>query len=271
MEHSRLAKQTALPLNKRSRYIALGILLGLCLVYLFRSCTSHPVAEFDYAIGQDPRWRDLQLMGKEGNLSAFNRELLATIAKQGQIRIHLIGTTDPLKELEQGKLQGILTTLEPSYLNENRLLFSEPYFLTGPVLMTSITPLANGERRKTIGIPLSSPLLVSLEQDPAIQVKIYQDILMALSDLRANRIDGAIFPVIPAYTYTQTFYKNELKIATLPLTNEGIRLVTSNNSKGTALMKAFNEGLKSLKQNGTYKAMLEEWGLIDIESIVSNQ
>lgn len=266
--HLATNKQYQLPFSKKSRYIAGGIILGLCLFYLFRSCTLDHLYEINYTIGLT-QWNELQLMGKERNFSAFNNQLWKDFAKQENFRIHLLISDNPLRDLEQKKVDGILTNLQPSFLNEKHLIYSEPYFFTGPVLIISTTPIAEEyvTRKRIIGIPSNSPLILSLEEDPAIQIKIYNDILPALSDLREKKIDGAIFPAIPAYTYIQSFYRQELKIATLPLSDEGVRLVTAKNEKGETLIKKFNEQLAILKQNGTYHQMLEHWGIIDVESI----
>jgi polar amino acid transport system substrate-binding protein len=258
--------------SKRNRYIALGCILGLFLFFLFGSCSLNH-KEKEYYIGQDSRWRHLNLMGKERNFAAFNNDLLVAIARKEKfdIRIIVIQSSELISELEKGKLQGALSTLEPSYLNVDRFLFSDPYFLTGPVLIIpSIAPIEgwNEKRKKIVGIPADSRLILQLEQDPTIQIKLYEDILHALADLNERRIDGAIFPLIPAYTYVTTFYKDELKIATLPLTEEGTRLVALKNEKGELLIKRFNEGLAALKQNGSYNKILERWGLINIEQII---
>ncbi len=263
-------KNAAFHVSKRYRHIVIGIILGLCLFYLFRSCTLHHYSEPEYSIGQDTRWRELHLKGKEHHLSAFNNDLLTLIAKQEHFRIHLKAFSDPVAELEQNKIQAALTTQQPSYLNEKRLLFSEPYFLIGPVLIVpSNAPVKgwNEKGRKIVGIPAHSPMLLSQEQDPSIQIKLYDDILTALADLRERHIDAVIFPAIPAYTYVQTFYKNEFKIATLPLNDEGIRLVAHKDKIGEALIQQFNAGLETLKQNGTYQSLLNHWGLINAEQI----
>jgi polar amino acid transport system substrate-binding protein len=262
--------------SKRKGYIALGCILGLSLFYLLRSCTLDTFMEATYYIGQDSRWQNLNLMGKERNFSAFNNDLLGAIAKQEHIRIHLSATheADLIPQLEKGNLQGALTSLQSSYLNENRLIFSDPYFRIGPVLIIPLTAPINGwneKRKKIIGIQRSTAhSLLNLEQDPSIEIKLYNDFLSALTDLSERRIDGAILSAIPAYIYVSTFFKNELKIATLPLTDEGVRLATLKNERGELLIKHFNEGLAALKQNGTYQKILESWGLIDIEQIVDH-
>ena len=76
--------------------------------------------ETTYHIGQDSRWADLHLMGKERNLSAFNHQLLSAIAKQEKFHfsITLAPAADLVRDLENGKLQGIVTALRSSYLNE---------------------------------------------------------------------------------------------------------------------------------------------------------
>lgn len=255
-----------LPSTKKKLAIILGLLLGLSLFYLLRSCSFNQ-NEVYHRIGQDTRWKELHLQGKERNLVAFNNELLKAIAKQEHLLIHFIPTSDLIGELEQGKVQGILTSLQPSYLYEN-LLFSDPYFLIGPVLIVSSQAHPQHKReKKIIGIPENSPFLSSLEHDPATQVKIYDTILPALADLRDAHIDGAIFPAIPAYTFTESFYKHELKIATLPLTDDGIRLATLKNDAGKVLIEKFNAGLKKVKEKGTYNELLHRWGFINAEQL----
>lgn len=258
---------------KKVPFIVLGLLLGLGLLFLVRSCSFNH-HDMTFHIGQDSRWATLNLMGKERNLTAFNNELLTEIAKleNFSVLVEISPASDIVTDLERGILQGVLTSVQSSYLNEDELVFSESYFHIGPVLIIpSTAPIQgwNDKSRKIVGIPAYSPILLSLEKDPKIQIKIYDDILRALSDLSDRKIDGAIFPAIPAYTYVNAFHKHELKIATLPITDEGIRLAALKNDKGIMLIDRFNKGLATLKENGTYANMLDEWSLINVEKIHS--
>lgn len=261
--------------SKKNRYITLSCLLGLSLFFLFGGCGLNRSSKSEYYIGQDSRWRAFNLMGRERNFAAFTNDLLARISRQEKfgVRIIVTPTSELLSDLERGKLQGALILQEPSHLTENRFVFSDPYFLVGPVLILPVkAPIDGGwneKGRKIVGMLNNSHSLLNLEQDPTIQVKLYDDILKALSDLNERRIDGVILPAIPAYTYVTTFYKNELKIATLPLTDEGVRLVALKNEEGELLIKRFNEGLAKLKENGTYQKILEQWGFINFEQIPS--
>lgn len=268
-----LQKQTLFPSAKRYGYIIIGILIGLSLFFVIRSCNKATVNESDYHIGQDTSWQDLYLANKERNLSAFNSDLLTAISKQQNFRVKFSSVTDPIEELEQNKLDGVITTLQTSYLYENRFLFSNPFFISGPVLIVpSNAPIDgwNELRKKIIAIPKHSPILINLEKENSIQVRIYDDILTALADLKSGRIDGAIYPAIPAYTYTNIFYKNDFKLVSLPLTKTGLRLVTLKNDAGETLIQQFNKGLEEIMQNGTYDKILTRWGFVNIEKIFSH-
>lgn len=250
-------------------FLILGFFLLLILLFWVRSCiTNH--SEILFHIGQDSRWPGLGLMGRERNLTAFNQELLEEIAKAENFTVRMENShaSNLLSDLEKGVLQGALTIVEPNYMHEDGLIFSDPYFFTGPVLIIPLSaPSHNEKRKKIIGIAAYSPFLLSLEKDSTIQTKIYGDILSALSDLRGGTIDGAIFPAIPAYTYVNTFYKHELKIASTPLTQEGIRLAALKNEKGKFLIEHFNQGLAAIKASGAYDKLLKEWDFFDVEKI----
>lgn len=258
-------------MTRTSRLLYLGLVL-LALLLVFRGCRITQIWNGSYHIGQDSRWSSLQIMGKEKNLTAFNNQLLSAIGqeKEIQIIIETNSSADLIKELEAGKLQGILTSMQSSYLHEERLLFSPSYFLTGPVLTIPLgEPLEgwNELGKKIIAIPPNSPLLSTLEQDSTIQIKIYNGILQALTDLADRQIDGVMYPAIPSYTYVNTFFSSELKVATLPLTDEGVRLVVQNNDKGKKLLELFNQGLDALKEKGTFNQLLHHWGFLNVENV----
>lgn len=257
----------------KARLIALAGIFGIFLLFLFfKGCSSEIVTDFEYSIGQDTEWREINLLGKQRNLVAFNQDLLTQIAKTENLRFKMVPVYnhDLISDLEQERVRAILTTLAPGPVYEGQFVFSDPYFLTGPVLVIpSSSSVKEWEEipKKIIGTEIRSPSIARFEKDPTVQKKFYDEILTALSDLSVYRIDGAIFPAIPAHTYVNTFYKNELKIVTPPLTGDGIRLVAKKNEIGELLVSKFNEGLKAVQESGAYAGMLERWGLVNVDRI----
>lgn len=257
--------------KKKYYFFYVGILFA-SLVLLFKTCGSDIAIRSEYKIGQDSRWRGLNFLGKQQNFTAFNNELFKKIGKDESIQFHMIPmhTNELITSLDQGKVEGILTTLKPTTLSESIYVFSQPYFLTGPVLVISkdISKEQWDEiPKKIIGAEANSANQTDFELLPSMTIKFYDDVLSAFSDLSGGKIDGVIFPAILAHTYVKTFYENELKIVTLPLNNEGLRLLVKKTKDGEELVQQFDKGLDKIKKNGDYDRILERWGLIDVNKV----
>lgn len=243
----------------------IGVLVGL---FILRGCLGGKSEDSAYYIGRDARWPALTIMGKERNLTAFSDELVSEIGKIEGIGLYISSTASNQWSslLAKDEVDGMLSTLLPTSQNQAGLIFSEPYLLTGPVLIVpqkSAVHSWNEISQKIIGVTPDSSSLFELEKDSTIRIRLYDNALKALSDLDENRIDGVILPAVIAYTYSRTFYPGRLKIATTPLTQEGVRLITLKNAKGQQLVNHFNNGLAKLKKNGTYEALILNWGLVD--------
>ncbi|MDP1879650.1 MAG: transporter substrate-binding domain-containing protein, partial [Parachlamydiaceae bacterium] len=228
--------------KKENRRYLYGIGLSiLFIIFIIKGCSLSDTGEAEYAIGQDTRLSKQNLLGKELNLIAFNNDLLTQIGKEEHIRFHIYPTheNDLITDLEMGKLQGALTFLPPSRSDEKRFIFSEPIFLNGPVLVISQETTLSDWRaasNKIIGVNAQTPALQDLERT-GLQFRFYDEILKAFNDVKEQKIDGAIFPVLLSYTYIHTFYPQDLKIITPPLTNSGLRLVAKRDDDGEELIK----------------------------------
>jgi polar amino acid transport system substrate-binding protein len=259
---------------RKGLLIGLGTLLVLML--FMRACSS---SDFDktrvYQIARDPRWTALNLMGKERNMTAFSDDLLVAIAKEEQLRLSVIGVNSDelISRLERKEYDAILSSTYPSSHLQDLFAFSDPYFLIGPVLIVSIdSELDSSEElsNKIIGIQRGSPLLLQAKRYPNIQLRPYDTTLQALAELDSGAIDGVLEFAFPAYTYIRSFYPSTLKVSSSPLNDEGLRLITLKNEMGENLIETFNEGLRKIKENGTYERLIQEWGLINAEKPTAN-
>jgi polar amino acid transport system substrate-binding protein len=259
--------------SSKKIYYILMVLGGLvAFISLIRSCTVSSNINDRYLIGQDSRWNELNLLGKERNVTAFNSDILSTIATNDKISIRLsIGDENQLmRELRSKEIQGILTNVKPNFSNQTQFVFSKPYFLTGPVLaITTSQPIEewNQKAKKMIGVSATILNSVNLEQDAKLQLRLYNDLFHALSDLNDEKIDGVVFPALQMQIYIQAFYPKRLRIVTTPLNDDGIRLMALNDAKGKALIERFNIGLEKIREDGTYDRLLEHWGFSNVEKI----
>lgn len=254
-----------------------GIKLILILVLLFGSYRlyqwSNRTPEV-YKIAMDFTWYPLALYGKEHNKTAFTNDLIARIAKDQSIKIEMVRASYKrlLELLNDQNVDGVLTTLLPDPALELKYEFSDPYYRYGAVLVTakgsSIRSLAELDQKR-LGVKRTSSLLYRLPISCEVAIVPYTDNLMALHALSENKLDAVIVDQLLTYLYFGALYPDQLAVATQPLTNEGLRLMTSKKDK--ALVEKFNAGLKNLKNDGTYDKLLDYWDIYDPEMVPRNE
>lgn len=266
-----LVKNIRLLFSSRKGFTILSALAVLILILvLFKACGSNSISN-SYYIGRESRWSNINLMGKERNLAVFADQLLTKIAEEEELNfiMSVIPPVNPFKYLENQELDGVITALKHTPQHEQKFIFSDPFFLFGPVLVVPVnSPVNTWEetKYKILGVGRQSSVF-ELGQDPSIRLRLYDNMLNALIDLDNHRIDGAVMPAMEAYIYTNTFYPGQLKVATSPLTKEGLRLVALKNKRGENLIKQFNEGLAKIRKNKEFEHLIKRWDLVDPEKI----
>lgn len=218
-----------------------------------------------FTIGVDVAWFGIDFMGQQNNVTGFSRDLLKEIGKQKKMKLAFLPVNWDvlLSDMQAGRYNGCLSSLYPYIFNQANFDFSHTYLLTGPVLVLPESSKAKSLDQlsgKEIAYLVNSDGDLLLEKNPAILIRPYDNIPQALNDVVAGVIDGAVVNVLIASSYCQNIYAGELKIATPPMNDIGLRLLTPVH-KDPQLIRAFNEGLEELKHSGTYDALLKKWSL----------
>lgn len=239
------------------------ILLLSVIFISFFSCSKESKKNI-YKIGRDVNWSSVNLQGREKNMSAFVEELLQEVSLREQIKIQLYSIKgDGLIHALDRQYDGVLSSLTPSNLSD--YLFSDPFYLLGPVLLTrestKISSLKDIEGM-IVGIPGElSTVFTGDILFPSVHFVTYENVNRALSNLLSNSLDGVILNSIPAYAYVTGYYAGKVKVVTPPLTDLGLRLVATKHSP--ELIKYFNKALKDMMEDGTYERLLKRWDLFN--------
>lgn len=218
-----------------------------------------------YQIGVDPSFFPLDIKGKEANLFGFSNELLQEISKLEGVRFARINMSwdNLIWGLKEKKYDAILSLMYPYAFNQKKFSFSHPYLLTGPVLIVRKSTKATSMKAmkgKEVGVEANSSEALLIDQYPNVLPREYITLSAAFQDLENLSIGGLLTGNLQASAYVDDLYQNTLKIATEPLNDEGIRLITMSDAE-PKLIKAFNEGLKKLKDSGKYKELLKKWNI----------
>jgi len=239
-------------------------LLFLLILILSAGCKQGLKTEH-YTIGLDPYWYPLELAGQEKPLLAFTIELFATIAKKENLELSIVymNWDNLLEGLRKKQYSGAASSLPPYIFNLDKYSFSDPFLLTGPVLvvpMKSKIKNVTQLKGKEIGIvPRSSATLI-LQTYPDVILRAFDSIPLALDGLFKQQVDASVLNVLITQKYIRNLWSKQLKIASNPLSDEGVRLLTLRGDHPELHIR-FNRGLKKLQKKGTYKKLLDKWGL----------
>lgn len=223
-----------------------------------------------YVIGMDPTWDPVALYGRDGEMTAFASDLLFAIAKDQDIKIQVAKVRPKclFEMLDDARIEGALTPLTQESPYRGEYQFSDPFYRYGAIL---IAPKASEIHsvlqleKKRVGVKRSSPILYRLAMDPLVIIIPYDSPLAALRNLVKGDLDAVVMDQLFHFLNYKGIYNGRLKVATLPLTQEGLRLATLKDDAGKELIEKFNAGLKNLQENGTYHELLEKWDLYDPE------
>ncbi len=247
----------------RNRFFFFFFLLLLPGIFCCNGCGGSKLDV--YEIGLDPLWYPLDFKNKDNNVLGFSTELLRLISKEEKITFSLLYTNwdSLLSGLNAGNYKAILSSLHPYNFNLQNYDFSELYLPIGPVLVLPVSSpyqsLADIKGKQVAALTGSSSILL-LESYPNIMISFCNSISDIINQLESGQAVAALLPVLTARAYTTGSFYNRFKIASTPLNDEGLRLITKKGSS-PKLLKQFNTGLEKLKKDGRYDTLLTEWRL----------
>lgn len=209
-----------------------------------------------YLIGRDPTWYPENLANKTEQINGFTNALIAKIGNKKLVIVES-DSVNLLAKLDDQTFDAILSSYPPTVTAKGRYLFSNPYLLIGPVLVvpkssttTSIAELSE----KIIGLSPDDESIQIAQKNPSLVIRNYASMPVALKDLAAGKLDAVLINTLEANALVPKFYANTLRIATYPLNDKGLRLITSL-GQNEELITVFNEKLAALRESDEYTTL----------------
>jgi len=238
------------------------MVLFFSLAFLLAACGSGGKT---YRVGIDPSWYPIPLQGKEANVYALANEILVEIGREEGVFFERVTTSwdNLIYGLKEKHYDGIFSSITPRTFLERTYTFSDPILHTGPVLIVKdevkVSSLGQMSGREVAVDSLASEAVL-IERFPGVIVQYYYSIPDGLDDVIAGLYDGVLLNYVQATSYIRDLYFGKVKIATPPLNDAGIRLLTLNGDN-VELVEIFNRGLDKLRSNGKLEKLLKKWEL----------
>ena len=248
------------------KYIAVAI-AGVLAVLVTGCFFRHSVEKRStpYIIAYPSRWSNIQLYGTEQSVIGFSSDLMFEISQAADIQIRLVKANDVSfpSLLEEGSVDGVLTSIPEDVVTEQFYEFSVPYFVSGYVIVVaanssfqSLDDLKNG----VLGYDFSEGIQSTLGAENVAALKGYDSVTKGLDDVISGTIDGMILNFLNANRLKRSLYRSRIRAIFPPISTQALRLAVMR-GKNHELIKLFDEGVKKFVKSGKYKELLEYWGI----------
>ncbi len=257
-------------------YRVLAFFFFACVIAFFGiGCSSRkktPIKETPYIVAQPSSWQNIKLYGTEQSMTGFTSDLLFEIAQMAGMQIRMVKVDPALFKdlLEANKIDGVLTATPVDTVSEQFYEFSNPYFVTGTVVVVSsaahyvkIDDLKNVK----IGYDSSEGVDIVLKAKSSWMLMPYDNPSMMMEDLLSGRLDGVVMHLINALRMNKSYFKSKIRILPPPLDTQTVRLAVRR-GRSHELVVLFNKGVSDYVKSGKYKELLDYWG---IETYTPNQ
>ena len=237
----------------------------LSLLMLF-SCAKKEESAKVYVFATDATWPPLEYIDESGNLTGFEVELVPMIGEKVGVKMEAknIPWDTIFAGLANGQYDGVASGVSVTEDRKKTMDFSTPILQAGQVMIVRNDSKVKGAedmKGLRVGVQIGTTGDLVLD-DYDVTRKQYDDIGLAIQDMLNGNLDACVCDSLIAsdYVLANENYKNRLKVAGEPFTEEDIAIaVKKGNSE---LLGLVNKGLEMMKADGSYDALKAKWTLL---------
>jgi ABC-type amino acid transport substrate-binding protein len=238
----------------------------LSLLFFMASCGCGSKQQTSVVkIAVDSSWSPLNFEDLEPYVNGYVSEVISEISSSHLIPVETITTRweDLLSGLQEGKYELALGSLPPYEFNRAKYEFSDSLLDLGPVLIVhkgSSVQTLNELNGHLVGVISGDPAVLSLEKYPEVIIRNYHRESDLLDAVVKGDLDAAILDKLVANSYIRQIYSSELKVASNPLNDLGIRFFSLKGSKSKVIQEV-NKALSEMKKDKSLDHLQKKWNL----------
>lgn len=206
-----------------------------------------------------------EYMSPDGKPQGFDVDIIKAIGKEVGLDVEVQDTSfdGAQEQVKSGKAQIAIAAITITDKRKQLYAFSDPYFEAKQLLMVpegSPVKSVKDLKDKRVGVQLSTTGAIVAEEALGKgnkNLKQFEDLPSAMDDLYNKRIDVVIGDNVPLMTQMKQTNKPgfiTIEDASMPKEEYGIMM----NQNDKELVAKVNEGLKKIKENGTYDELYKK-------------
>ncbi|MFV0517697.1 MAG: basic amino acid ABC transporter substrate-binding protein [Aminipila sp.] len=221
-----------------------------------------------YKVAMEPTFPPFDTTDKEtGELDGFDVDMMEAIAADQGFKVEWVNMNfgGLITSLQAGNIDIIASGMNASEDRREKVDFSETYYDSGLVVAvkkgnTAITKLEDITSDMKVGGQIGTTgadLCTKLEKEGKVKgAKIYDGLDVAVMDLQNGTIDALIndLPVTKTYMKAQP---DTIEIVGDVLNAESYGIAVQKGN--TELLNKINDGMKNIKENGTFDKLYSKW------------
>ncbi len=221
--------------------------------------------ETTYEIGTDITFAPFEFQNEDKEYVGIDIDLLKAIAKdQGfQVNLRPLGFDTSIQAVQSGQVAGMIAGMSITDERKQSFDFSDPYFESGIQMAVKADDNSiksyKDLKGKTVAAKVSTESATFLEKNQkkyGYDIKTYDDANGVYGALKNGTVQ-AIFDDYPVIGYAVT-KGEDLKLVGEPEKGSAYGFAVKK-GQNQELLKKFNAGLKQLKGNGEYQAILDRY------------
>jgi polar amino acid transport system substrate-binding protein len=249
------------------RKLSIIVTVLLLSVSIMAGCASKSGAKDKVVmVGTDAQYPPFEKMMGNREIVGFDVDIMNAIAKEEGFSVKMVNTGwDPLFEgINRGKVDAGISAITITTDRQKQYDFSDPYFEAKQLILvptnSTVTSLKDLKGKK-IGVQTATTgeaVVQAAFGKTYSGIKGYDDTPAAIDDLKLGRLDAVVADNGVVLEYAKKMGKSKFKVIEDPsFKPEYYGIIVKKGNK--ELLKKLNDGLKKIKDNGTYDKIFKKY------------
>jgi len=239
------------------------MLLNLLAFFLFFTMFNPSYAETTIVFATDATWPPMEFVDAQKQIVGYAIDFMTAAGKEAGFKPVFKNTAwdGIFAGLADGKYDAIVSSVSITEERKKAMDFSESYFTVHQALIVAKGSTAKNLsdlKGQKVGAQIGTTGYFALK-DTGVEAKSYDEIGLAMEDLRVGRIAAVVCDDPVATNYALHKYKESLKIGAILETGVVEKYGVAVAKGNTVTLALINKGIIAVKAKGLNKGLKKKW------------